>query len=83
VVLSLNPRDNRDCPSASVLRALASPIRLRILEVATSDPGQRFSASKIRDALALDFEVLKLKEVNYHLRRLEDAGLLPRPIARG
>lgn len=79
----MNSRENREGASPLVLRALANPTRLRMLEAATREPDQGFSASKMRDVLALDFKVLKVDEVHYHLRRLEDAGLLPRPIAGG
>jgi DNA-binding transcriptional ArsR family regulator len=80
----LPARDERCRPSPVVLQALSSPIRLHMLEAAIKEPDRKFSATRMKDVLAREFrEHLKVGEVHYHLRRLEAAGLLPRPLAGG
>lgn len=75
------PGEDRRVASPFVLRALSNPIRLRLLEAATKQPGRGCSVSGMRDALAHESNVrLEAGAVHYHLRRLEEAGLLPRPI---
>jgi DNA-binding transcriptional ArsR family regulator len=69
-------RQSRD----EMLRALDSPVRTRILElVAQGSVPEQISASAVRAKLAHEFRDLEAREVHYHLTRLQDVGLLPRP----
>lgn len=54
---------------------LTHPIRLRILELAETDPRQSLTASALASEMA-DLDV-NTAQVAYHLARLQDAGLLP------
>jgi hypothetical protein len=64
-------------------RALENPIAIRVLEVATREPGHRPTAEKVRNELAGHFAGLQVRQVAFHLGRLRDVNLLPRPIAGG
>ena len=64
----------------ATLRALDSPVRLRILEVvAEGSLPEQISASVVKVQLAPHFRDLETREVHYHLTRLQDVDLLPRP----
>lgn len=71
-------RERRTTPTDHrLIRALEQPLAIRILEVARSEPEQRPSAAKLKDALADDFPGLETRQVAYHLARLQDVDLLP------
>jgi DNA-binding transcriptional ArsR family regulator len=66
-----------------LVRALDNPIRLQILLVARKLP-PGCSASSVKRVLWSDFkEELETRKVKYHLARLQDVGLLPRPLPPG
>jgi len=66
------------------LRARENQIRLRILVLAaTGDLPEKLSASAMKEKLIDDFSDLKAGEVHYHLTRLQDGALLPRPVLPG
>jgi hypothetical protein len=80
----LNSRRRRqdfEVSAHQVRRTLENPLAIRVLEVATWEPGQRPSAKKVRNELQGDHADLQVPQVAYHLGRLRDADLLPRPIA--
>jgi DNA-binding transcriptional ArsR family regulator len=62
-----------------VRHTLENPLRLRILELAIRTPGQ-LTASGLKDGLTDEFMDLEVRRVHYHLTRLQDADLLPRPL---
>lgn len=63
--------------------AITNPLRLRILEYSYRMPAHKdLSASGLTEALASDFANLRVGEVAYQLRQLQDAELLPRPVWR-
>lgn len=62
---------------ADVVHALAHPMRFRILDVSTRDPGQPLSALTLFPTLAREFADLSLGQVGYHLVQLQKTGLLP------
>jgi DNA-binding transcriptional ArsR family regulator len=68
-----------------LIRVLDHPLRLRILELATKPERAKNtpSASTLQEALAPEFDGLEIRQVAYHLARLQDAGLLPGPAGRG
>jgi DNA-binding transcriptional ArsR family regulator len=69
---------------AELLRALDSPIRLRILIVARGRSLEQCSPSAVKAMLTKEFNVnLETRKVHYHLTRLQDVGLLPRPLLPG
>jgi DNA-binding transcriptional ArsR family regulator len=61
------------------LRALSHPVRLRIVELVTSDPDRSLAAAALTTELTADFPDLSIPLVAYHLRRLQDARLVPVP----
>jgi DNA-binding transcriptional ArsR family regulator len=74
-------RDHHSRPTDHrLIRALENPIAIRILELAMRAPSQGFTASQLRDDLADDFGDLEVRQVAYHLSRLQDDHLLPRSI---
>jgi DNA-binding transcriptional ArsR family regulator len=74
--MPLHGRD-RNRISNTVARALAHPIRLRILELHTRDPARPLIASVLFPDVAEKLDNISLSQVNYHLRQLQKAGLLP------
>lgn len=68
---------NRNRIPTSVIQALASPIRLRILELHIRDPTQPLRASTFLPDLAREFAGVSLRQVNYHLTQLQKVELLP------
>jgi len=67
-----------------LLAALDSPIRQRILVLAvTGDLPAQPSASSVKEKLKDEFSSIETQEVHYHLTRLQDGGLLPRPLLPG
>ncbi len=79
----LNPRRRRgsEVSPQQVRRVLENPIAIRVLEVAIREPGHRPTAQKVRSELAGHFADLQVRQVAFHLGRLRDVDLLPRPIA--
>lgn len=67
----------------ALLRAFKHPLRIRILEFSIRKPGQALSASELKDVLERDGEHLKVSELAYHLARLQEVELIPRPIRGG
>lgn len=64
-----------------LIRVLNHAIAVRVLEVALKTADQRPSAIEIWKTLAKgDLADLELRQVAYHLARLRDAELLPRPL---
>jgi len=61
------------------LRALSHPVRLRIVELVTRDPGRSLAAAALTTELRGDFPDMSIPLVAYHLRRLQDARLVPVP----
>lgn len=60
-------------------RLLQNPIAVRVLEIATgSAGGYRTSANGIKKELCGHFPGVEVRQVAYHLSRLQDAELLPR-----
>jgi hypothetical protein len=83
---ALNSRRRRqdfEVSAHQVRRTLEYPLAIRVLEVATREPGQRPSAKKVRNELRGDYADLQVPQVAFHLGGLRDADLLPRPIAEG
>lgn len=74
--MPLYGRDRNRIPT-SVIQALASPVRLRILELYARDPSRPLTASTFFPDLAGEFKDLTLKKVHYHLPQLQTVELLP------
>lgn len=71
-----------DSEREALLRELKHPIRIRILEISAREPTKVLSAAALRKRLAGDFKGLQTGQVAYHLARLQDAELVPRPRPR-
>lgn len=70
------------CSRDTLLRELDNPLRLRILAVASRTPPDGLTASGVKAALGDEFRQVKVGDVHYHLTRLQDADLVPRPASR-
>lgn len=68
---------DRNRISAEIVKALAHPVRFRILELHTRDPTRPLTASTYFPDLAGEFKDLTLKKVHYHLTQLQKVELLP------
>lgn len=60
-------------------RELEDPIRKRIWDLYEKDGRRPQTAQGVQKAIAAPGEDLPVSSVNYHLRRLQRAGLLPEP----
>jgi len=71
-------------PGDEFLRALDNPIRLHILGLAAKGVlPEPITASTVKEVLADEFGDLETGDVHYHLTRLQDGALLPRPLLPG
>lgn len=64
---------NRPRRSAPLLKALADPLRLRLMSLITSHPGGEARVCELNDALDLSQPT-----ISHHLKALYDSGLLDR-----
>lgn len=67
------------CSRDTLLRELDSPLRLRILAIAARTPPDSLTASGVKAALGDEFRDARVRDVHYHLTRLQDADLVSRP----
>jgi hypothetical protein len=83
---ALNSRRRRHDSEVSahqVRRTLENPLAIRVLEVATREPGQRPSTEKVRNELRGEYSGMQVRQVAFHLGPLRDVDRLPSPIAEG
>lgn len=73
----------KDRLEATTLRARVSPVRSWILDRLRKEPGQSVSPSQLYKELISDSWEVSLSQVNYHLRWLADAELIPAPCHGG
>jgi Fe2+ or Zn2+ uptake regulation protein len=64
-------------------RARVSPVRSWILDRIQREPGQLVSPSQLHEELNSGSWQVSLAQVNYHLRWLADAKLIPAPCHGG
>lgn len=63
--------------SPDQMQAFSHPIRLRIVELFTDDPDRSLAVADLTADVGEGFDGVSASQVNYHLRYLQRAGLVP------
>jgi Fe2+ or Zn2+ uptake regulation protein len=64
-------------------RARVSPVRARMLDLYEDDHSRSMTPQDLVNELTREGWEVSLSQVNYHLRRLQDAKLVPAPCFGG
>ena len=63
--------------SSRQIRALAHPIRSRIVELYAREAARSLAVMDLANDLGDDFDGVRLSQVSYHLRHLQHLELIP------
>jgi Fe2+ or Zn2+ uptake regulation protein len=74
---------DRDRIHATQARARISPMRSRMLDLYEQNPNRPMDPQLLTKELAAEGWDVSLSQVNYHLRKLADAELIPAPCPGG
>lgn len=72
-------RSDRSVLSPRQVKALAHPMRMRIVELFAKDAARSLSVSDLAGDLSPAFEGASLAQVSYHVRLLQQLELIPAP----